>query len=172
MADAQVKVRPAAEDDLHAIAGIYAPYVTDTVATFEEEVPDHAEWRRRISVVTDLGLPFIVAELDGTVVGYAYAGPWKPRAAYRHTVEDSIYLAPGHSGQGIGRTLLTALVEECERIGIRQIIAVIADTGLPGSPALHRSLGFTDRGTLTKVGWKHGRWIDVALLQRELPGSE
>lgn len=171
MVDAAVKIRPSSDGDIPAIAGIYAPYVTDSVATFEEDVPDNDEWRLRMSAITDRGLPFLVAELDGQVIGYAYAGAWKTRTAYRHTVENSIYLAPGHSRRGIGRTLLTALVEECERIGIRQIIAVIADTGRPGSPELHRSLGFTDRGTLTKIGRKHERWIDVRLLQLELPGE-
>lgn len=165
------KVRPAVEGDIPAIADIYAPYVTGGVATFEEEVPDHGEWRDRMTGIAEHGLPFLVAELDGGVVGYAYADRWKARAAYRHTVEDSVYVAPGFGGRGVGRVLLSALLDECRRIGVHQVIAVIADTGRTESRGLHRALGFADIGTLPQVGRKHGRWIDIFLMQRTLDGT-
>jgi L-amino acid N-acyltransferase YncA len=118
------------------------------------------------------GLPFLVAETGGAVTGYAYASPWRPKPAYRHTVEDSVYLAPGQRGRGLGRLLLEALLTGCADAGVRQVIAVIADSGDPASVLLHRACGFTDAGRLTRVGFKHGRWVDTLLMQRALePGG-
>ncbi|WP_424923608.1 N-acetyltransferase family protein [Amycolatopsis acidicola] len=162
-------VKPARPEHLAAIAEIYAYYVENSLVTFELTSPNEAEWARRFANVGEAGLPFLVAESDGKVAGYAYCTPWKTRPAYRQTVENSIYLAPGATGQGIGGLLLDALLEACAAAGIREVIAVIADTGTNGaSPALHRRRGFVDSGRLVNVGFKHGRWIDTMLLQRTL----
>jgi L-amino acid N-acyltransferase YncA len=168
----QATVRPATGDDLDAVARIFAHYVTSTIITFEEDPPGLTHWRQRLGSCAERGLPFLVAETDGTVAGYAYASPWRPKAAYRHTAEDSVYLAPASRGKGLGRLLLDALLAACATADVQQIIAVIADTGDPASTALHRACGFTDAGRLTKVGYKQGRWIDTVLLQRAVgPGQ-
>jgi L-amino acid N-acyltransferase YncA len=161
-------IRSAVPADLPAVAEIFAHYVTHTVATFEETPPTVARWRQRLDDLTDRGLPFLVADLDGEVAGFAYAGPWRPKPAYRYTVEDTIYLDPGRTGQGLGGLLLGALLAESARAGMRQMIAVIADTGRSDSVALHRRFGFTDAGLLVGVGAKHGRWVDTRLMQRTL----
>jgi L-amino acid N-acyltransferase YncA len=166
MPDTQSTVRPATTGDLGAIAGIFAHYVTDSVCTFEEVPPTAGQWRQRLGTLIEYGLPFLVAEVDGTVAGYAYASPWRPKPAYRHTVEDSIFLAPDRQGKGLGRLLLDALLTGCAAAGSRQVVAVIADSGDPASVALHRACGFTEAGRLTRVGYKHGRWIDTVLMQR------
>ncbi|MBB2933066.1 phosphinothricin acetyltransferase [Amycolatopsis bartoniae] len=162
-------VKSAAERHLADIAEIYAHYVTGSVVTFELEPPDLPEWRRRFTAVTGAGLPFLVAEADGVVLGYAYCSPWKSRPAYRRTVENSIYLAPSAVGKGLGGLLLDELLERCAANGIREVIAVIAAPG-PDNPsaALHRRRGFTEAGCLTGVGFKHGRWLDTLLMQRSL----
>jgi L-amino acid N-acyltransferase YncA len=164
-------VCPAAPADLEAVAGIYAHYVTGTVITFEERPPTVADWRQRLDDLSGRGLPFLVAKIGDDVVGYAYAGPWRPKPAYRHTVENSVYLAPERTGRGLGRALLEGLLDECGRAGVRQVVAVIADTGSDASAALHRRLGFTQVGRLTGVGHKHGRWVDTILMQRSLPSG-
>lgn len=164
----QASVRPVADEDLDTIAGIFARYVTDSVVTFEEIPPTVAHWQRRLDGLAARALPFLVAEVGGEVVGYAYAGPWRPKPAYRHTVEDTVYLAPEWTGKGLGRLLLERLLAECARAGVRQMIAVIADTGDPTSAALHYACGFVDAGRLRAVGHKHGRWVDTLLLQRDL----
>lgn len=165
----QASVRPAASADLNAIARIFAYYVSNSVATFEETPPTVETWRRRLDELTRGGLPFLVADVHDEVIGYAYASPWRPKPAYRHTVEDSVYVAPGSTGRGVGRLLLQAVLTRCADAGARQMIAVVADTGDPASAALHRALGFSEAGQLRHVGYKHGRWIDTLLLQRELP---
>ncbi len=165
---AGIMVRAAIPADTEAVAAIYAHYVTDTVVTFEEVPPAAADWRRRLDDLAGRNLPFLVAEQDGAVRGYAYASPWRPRPAYRHTVEDSVYISPGQTGRGLGRALLAGLLDGCEQASVRQIIAVIADTGDDASVALHRRLGFEPAGRLRQVGRKHGRWIDTVLMQREL----
>lgn len=165
-------VRAGTAADLPAIAEIYAHYVLGSVATFEMQAPDAAEWRRRFDAITAAGLPFLVAEEDGRVAGYAYCSPWKPRPAYRQTVENSIYLAPWALGRGLGGHLLDELLSACRALHLREIIAVIADTADPSSPALHRSRGFTDAGRLRRVGYKHDRWIDTLLLQLSLHSGE
>jgi len=161
-------VRAAVPADLEAVAAICAHYVTSTVTTFEEVPPTVADWQRRLDELAGRNLPFLVAAQDGTVCGYAYASPWRPKPAYRYTVEDTVYVAPAHLGRGLGRALLGTLLTGCERAGARQVIAVIADTGSEASVALHRRLGFTPAGRLRRVGRKHGRWIDTVLMQRDL----
>jgi len=162
-------IRRAEVPDLAEVAAIFAHYVTDSVATFEEEPPPVGAWEQRLADLTERSLPFLVAEADGTVCGYAYASPWRPKPAYRHTVEDSVYLAPGQIGRGIGSALIGNLLADCAQAGARQMIAVIADTGSDASAALHARFGFSPAGRLTGVGYKHGRWIDTLLMQRSLP---
>jgi phosphinothricin acetyltransferase len=166
---APVVVRRAEVADLAEVAAIFAHYVTGSVATFEEEPPPVGAWEQRLTDLAARNLPFLVAEADGTVCGYAYASPWRPKPAYRHTVEDSVYLAPGQIGRGIGSALLGSLLTCCAEAGARQVIAVIADTGSDASAALHTRFGFSPAGRLTGVGYKHGRWIDTLLMQRNLP---
>lgn len=163
-----IAVRPAVTDDLDAIAEIYAHHVLTGVATFELTPPDADEWRRRFDTVAERELPFLTATLDGQVAGYGYCGPWKTRPAYRHTAEDSVYLAPSALGLGIGGRLLDGLLSECAGAGVRQVIAVIVDSNGASSLALHRNRGFIEVGRLTAVGYKHGRWLDTLLLQRSL----
>lgn len=161
-------IRDAIESDLPAIQAIYAHYVLTSVASFEETPPDVDDLRARRAAVLQQGLPYLVAVVDGTVAGYAYATPYRSRSAYRYTVEDSIYIDDTQRSRGIGRALLAALIERCEAGPGRQMIAVIADGGLGGSTALHRAFGFEPIGTLKAVGFKAGRWIDTALMQRPL----
>jgi L-amino acid N-acyltransferase YncA len=182
-----MNVRAARDTDLDQIAAIYAHYVVHSVATFEEEAPPVSSWRTRLSTLAELRLPFLVAEAeaDGTVCGYAYAGPWRPRPAYRYSVEDSVYVAPGHGGRGIGSALLGSLLDGCAEAGMREVIAVIAASGAgtsvagasvagasvagasvaDASIALHARLGFVPAGRLTGVGRKHDRWLDTVLMQ-------
>ena len=170
----QSVVRAAVPADLEQVAAIYAHYVTTSLATFEEVPPTPADWRRRLDDLADRKLPFLVTHSDAAgrpVSGYAYASPWRPKPAYRHTVEDTVYVSPGQVGRGLGSALLGALLAACADAGARQVIAVIADTGSDASVALHRRFGFAHAGRLSAVGRKHGRWIDTVLMQRELgPG--
>jgi L-amino acid N-acyltransferase YncA len=145
-------------------AEIFGHYVTTSVATFETVPPTEEDWRRKLADLTGRGLPFLVCERDGRVAGYAYAAPWRTKPAYRHTVEDTIYVAPGQTGEGLGGQLLRSLLQECQRVGLEQVIAVIADDGDPASAALHRAAGFTDAGRRRK----HGRLLDTLLMQRDL----
>ncbi len=161
-------IRPAAPGDITAITAIYAPEVLRGTATFELEPPSEAEMLRRFREITAAGYPYLVAERGGQVVGYAYVSAYRTRPAYRFAVEDSIYVAADHHGQGIGRSLLAASIKECEARGFRQMIAVIGDSMQIGSIALHRSAGFTFCGTLHAVGYKFGRWIDSVNMQRAL----
>ncbi|KWX67357.1 acetyltransferase [Mycobacterium sp. NAZ190054] len=162
-------VRPAVPGDVEAIGAIYGHYVRTGVATFELDPPGAEELLRRMAAVTDAGLPYLVAVADGQVAGYAYCAPWKARRAYRFTVEDSVYVAPHAAGRGVGGRLLDALLDECARVGIRQVIAVIVDADAAASLTLHRRRGFTEAGRLTAVGFKHDRWLDTVLLQKTLP---
>ena len=161
-------VRAATTADLPAIADIYAHYVVHSVASFELEPPTADDWQNRFANVAAAGLPFLVAEREGRVAGYGYCLPWKARPAYQGTVEDSIYLAPWATGQGAGKELLGALLEASRVAGVREVIAVIADSGDPSSVALHKKLGFDEAGRLRQVGHKHGRDIDTVLLQCSL----
>lgn len=165
------RVRDAIAGDLTVIAEIYAHYVENSVATFELVAPDIEEWRTRFVSIADAGLPFLVAEIDGRAAGYAYCSPWKARPAYRWTVEDSIYLAPWALGRGVGGVLLDELLAACAGRGLREVVAVIADTGNPASAALHRRRGFVDAGRLSRVGYKHDRWLDTVLMQHSLVGE-
>jgi phosphinothricin acetyltransferase len=161
-------IRPATTEDLGAVAAIFGHYVTSSVVTFEVTPPTVEYWCRARDDLAGRGLPFLVCECADRVVGYAYAAPWRPKPAYEHTVESTVYLAPGHTGQGLGRQLLDALLRHCARAGVEQVIAVIADSGVPASAALHRACGFTEAGRLRNVGRKHGRVIDTLLMQHDL----
>ena len=167
-----VKLRAAVEADLPAIQAIYAEHVLEGLGSFELEPPTVAELARRMADVRARDLPWLVAERDGRVQGYAYASRFRPRPAYRHTIEGSVYVATGQERNGVGRALLGALLAECERQGYRQMLAVIGDSGNTASIGLHKALGFTDAGLLRAVGFKHGRWVDVVIMQRALgPGD-
>jgi phosphinothricin acetyltransferase len=150
------------------ITAIYAHAVRHGRASFELEPPDKAEMERRRDALVGAGYPYLVAEVSGTVVGYAYAGAYRSRPAYGSTVESSVYVAAAHHGRGLGRLLLARLIEEAERRGFRQMVAVIGDSANLASIRLHESLGFAHVGTLRSVGWKHERWLDTVLMQRAL----
>ena len=162
------EIRPATEADLPAITKIYEHAVLHGTATFELIPPDLAEMTRRYRALMDGGYPYLVAEVEGEVIGYAYAGPYRPRPAYRFTVENSIYLRPTIHRRGIGLRLLHRLLEECERRGYRQMIAVIGDSANSGSIGLHTVCGFQMIGTHPNVGLKFGRWLDTVMMQRAL----
>ena len=167
-----VSIRPASPADIPAITRIYAHAVQHGTASFELEPPDQAETARRLHTLLDGGYPYIVAEIGGVLVGYAYAGPYRPRPAYRYSVEDSIYIDPGALRKGVGRALLERLIVECERRGYRQMIAVIGDSAQTPSIELHRAAGFRMIGNIENVGYKFDRWLDSVLMQRPLgPGA-
>lgn len=167
-----VGVRDAREADFTAIQRIYGHHVLHGLASFEEEAPSEQELLARRAKVLELGLPYIVAELEGRVVGYSYAGAWRPRPAYRHSIENTVYVEDGLAGRGVGRALLGELIRRCELGPWRQMIAVIGDSANHGSIGLHRSFGFRMVGTLQGVGFKHGRWVDSVLMQRALGDGE
>ena len=164
----QFQVRPSTEDDLSAITRIYSHHVLHGSATFELDPPAQNEMAKRRSAILALAMPYLVAEHQQQIVGYAYASPYRPRPAYRFTVEDSIYIDPDHVGQGCGRALLAALIEHCEQGPWRQMIAVIGDTANTASIRLHQHFRFRSVGTLSAVGFKFDRWIDTVLMQRDL----
>jgi phosphinothricin acetyltransferase len=165
-----LSIRPAGPADIPAITAIYAQAVLHGTASWEVEPPDEAEMLRRQEAILAGGYPYLVAERDGALLGYAYAGAYRPRPAYRATVENSIYIAPVAQGSGVGGALLAALIEACTARGFRQMIAVIGDgTGASiGSRRLHERAGFRLIGVAEKVGYKHGRWLDQMLMQKEL----
>jgi phosphinothricin acetyltransferase len=167
-----VDIRAAREADLDRITEIYADAVRHGTASYELEPPSRAEMGSRFAALAGNGFPYIVAEDDGGVLGYAYAGAFRPRPAYRFVVEDSIYVSPEAKGRGVGRLLLDALIEEVRRLGFRQIIAVIGD-GTPDSASvrLHEKLGFRHSGRLEGTGYKHGRWLDTVFMQLALNGG-
>jgi len=167
-----LEIRPAAARDVPAIAAIYAHHVRHGLASFELEPPSEAEMERRRVEIAARGLPYLAALEGDELVGYAYAGPYRPRPAYRYTVENSVYVKPGRERRGIGRRLLAALLAECEALGLRQVVAVIGDSANDASIRLHESLGFRRAGLLQAVGFKFGRWVDSVQMQRELgPGD-
>jgi L-amino acid N-acyltransferase YncA len=169
---AVVVVRDARDADLVAVQAIYAHHVLHGLATFEEVPPTVAELRARHASVVGQGLPYLVAEQTGAVVGYCYAASYRPRPAYRYAVENSVYVADGLAGRGIGVALLGELIARCEAGPWRQMIAIIGDSDNAGSIALHRRLGFAHVGTLRSVGFKLGRWVDSVVMQRALgPGD-
>jgi phosphinothricin acetyltransferase len=161
-------IREANARDAPALAAIYGHHVIHGAGTFEEEPPDAAEMAARLERVRDKGLPWLVAVIEHVVVGYAYASPYNPRAAYRYTVENSVYIAPGQAGRGVGKALLGRLIERCEALGYRQMMAVIGDSANNASIGLHASLGFEHRGAALGVGRKHDRWLDIVWMQRGL----
>jgi phosphinothricin acetyltransferase len=163
-----IVVRDATEADMAAIGAIYAGHVLRGSASFEEVPPSVVEMSARRAAVLALGLPYLAADMAGKLVGYSYATSYRARPAYRYTIEDSVYIAEGCSGKGIGTALLGELIARCERGPWRQMIAVIGDSANAGSIALHRRLGFAHAGTLQSVGFKFGRWIDSVLMQRAL----
>ncbi|MBI3898342.1 MAG: N-acetyltransferase [Gammaproteobacteria bacterium] len=150
------------------ISAIYTHHVLNGTASFEESPPDVAEMRQRYRVIVDAGLPYLVAEKDGRIVGYSYVGPYRTRSAYRYTVEDSVYVDPAQVGNGIGTALITALFEPTRRLGMKQIIAVIGGSTNIASQRLHERQGFVHVGTLTAVGFKFGRWVDSVVMQKAL----
>jgi len=163
-----IEIRPADVTDIPAITAIYAEEVLERTATFELEAPDVAEMTRRYAALTDSGFPYLIAASDGVVSGYAYAGPFRPRPAYRFTVENSIYLAPAFQRQGIGLLLLEELIARSAASGLRQMVAVIGDSANQASIRLHARAGFSMIGTLANTGLKFGRWLDTVLMQRAL----
>ena len=167
-----VTIRPATPADIPTITRIYAHAVQNGTATFELEPPDEAEMTRRMTALLDGNFPYLAAENGGALAGYAYAGLYRPRPAYRFTVEDSIYIDPNAQRRGVGRALLKRLILECEKRGFRQMIAVIGDSAQVPSIEVHRALGFRHVGNVENVGFKFGRWLDTVLMQRDLgPGA-
>jgi phosphinothricin acetyltransferase len=175
--EAAVRLRDAGPDDLPPIQAIYAHHVRHGLASFEETPPDLAEIRRRYEDTLARGFPYIAAEISGTggrpiLAGYAYAGAYRTRPAYRYSVENSVYIAPDCLGQGVGRSLLTELIGRCTALGFRQMIAVIGDSDNAASIGLHKALGFTRTGTIVSVGFKFGRWVDSVIMQRPLGAGD
>ena len=168
----QPTIRPGTEADVASVRAIYAHHVLTGLASFEIEPPDVDEMRRRREAVVERGFPYLVAEIGGEVVGYAYAGPYRARPGYRFSCENSIYIRRGWEGRGIGKALLAPLIAGCEAMGMRQMVAVIGDSGNDASINLHKSLGFEMAGILRSIGFKFGRWLDSVMMQRALgPGD-
>lgn len=174
-----ILIRPSTDADVAAITSIYGHHVLHGTGTFETEPPSEADMAARRADVLSKGLPYLVAEEHGAVIGFAYGNWFKPRAAYRYSVEDSIYLAPGQQGKGLGRALLSEFLARCEAVGVRKVMAVIGDSANAGSVGLHRSLGFQNVGVVKSCGWKFGRWLDIVLMDKSIglgdstePGAE
>ena len=161
-------IRPCLPADLVSVTAIYAHHVTHGSGSFELEPPSLADMKQRHSAVLQLGLPWLVADLNDEVQGFAYAGQFRPRPAFGYLVEDSVYVQPEHTGQSLGTALLEALIRQCEQAGKRQMLAVIGDSANAASIALHAGLGFRHAGLLKASGWKHGRWLDTVLMQKAL----
>jgi phosphinothricin acetyltransferase len=161
-------IRACTVADIAYVQAIYAHHVRTGFGTFEEEPPSVAEMRQRFEALVAHEFPFRVALIDGRLAGYAYAGPFRPRAAYRHTCETSVYVAADAQRRGVGRELMLQVIEECQRLGKRQMLAVIGDSGNAASIGLHSALGFASVGTFKNIGYKFGRWLDVVLMQRAL----
>lgn len=161
-------LRAATPADLAPMRAIYAHHVAQGLGTFEEVAPTAEDFAARWAAVTGCGLPWLAAELDGQVAGYAYAGPFRPRSGYRYTAEDSVYVAPDRVGGGVGRALLGGVISACAEAGMRALVALIGDSGNDASIGLHRALGFEPAGLMRSAGWKHGRWADVVILQKAL----
>jgi phosphinothricin acetyltransferase len=168
----ELLIRESCDADVTAIAAIYGHHVRYGVASFEEEAPDEAEMARRRAELLARGFPYFVAERDGKVVGYCYAGAYRARIGYRFSLEDSIYIDPGEVGRGIGRALLTRVIERATELGYRQMVAVIGGRETVASIRLHEALGFTHTGVLHGIGFKFGRWVDTVLMQRALGPGE
>ncbi|CAN5176852.1 GNAT family N-acetyltransferase [soil metagenome] len=165
-------VRDATVADLAALTAIYGHNVLTGTGTFETIPPDESEMGRRFAAIAALDLPWLVADIDDGVVGYAYAGPFRTRPAYRFTVETSVYVGAGATGRGVGRALLIELIARCDALGLRQMLAVIGDSENAASIGLHAAQGFELIGTMPAVGWKFERWLDVVFMQRQLGPGE
>ena len=172
-AESQLRVGDAEDADMAAVRAIYAHHVRTGLGSFEAAPPGIAEIAERRRQVLARGLPYLVArDADGTVLGFAHAFPYRTRPAYRHSVENSVYVAPAAARHGVGRALLHALIERCTEIGLRQMVAIIGDSANAASIELHANLGFRTVGVLQAIGFKHGRWVDTVLMQRRLgPGG-
>jgi L-amino acid N-acyltransferase YncA len=172
MTEPLLRIRPSVAEDIASITEIYATSVRDGTGSFEIEPPDAAEMARRRSDVVKNGLPWLVAEAHSGMLGYAYAGPFRPRPAYRYCLEDSVYLRSDARGRGVGRWLLAELIARCEALGARQMVAVIGDSANTASIRLHAAQGFRSAGRIAAAGWKFERWLDVVFMQRSLgPGQ-
>jgi len=163
-----IVVRDSTPEDVSSIQAIYEHHVLYGLASFEELPPSVEEMHRRRADVLERGFPYLVAELAGIVLGYAYVSPYRARSAYRYAVENSVYVRHDAVARGIGRCLLAELIARCERLELREVIAVIGDSENAASVGLHAALGFRNVGVLTSVGFKHGRWVDSVLMQRTL----
>ena len=161
-------IRPSRDSDMAALTAVYAHHVLHGTGTFETEPPGVPEMSARRADVLSKGLPYLVAELDGELAGFAYGNWFKPRPAYRYSVEDSIYLAPGLQRQGVGRALLAELLARFEAVGIRKVMAIVGDSANAGSVGLHLALGFSKVGVIEDCGWKLGAWRDIVLMQKTL----
>ena len=167
--NAEPVIRKASEPDLSAIVEIYNYYIQNSVVTFDLDPMSLQDWTDKYKWITDLGLPFIVAEsASGQIIGFAYVAPWRQKAAFKRTVEDSIYLRPAAIGKRVGTKLLTVLLEQSKAAGVKEIVAVISDKGAESSIALHERFGFKHQGHLGKVGFKFGRWLGTVLMQKSL----
>lgn len=167
-----IVLRDAVDSDLPAIHAIYSHHVLHGLGSFEEVPPTLEEMTQRYRAIRDKAMPYLVVTQGPRVLGYAYAGPYRPRIAYRYTVEDSIYVAHDAAGKGVGRKLLAELIARCTAMGFRQMVAVIGDSGNLGSIGVHKALGFAMIGTLPSVGFKFGRWVDSVYMQRALGSGD
>ena len=165
-------IRASTPADIPAITQIYSHHVLHGTGSFETDPPSEAEMVRRRDEVLARQLPYLVAEEDGQIVGYAYANWFKARPAYRFSAEDSIYVANGQHGKGLGRLLMAALIDACEQAGVRKLIAVIGDSGNHGSVGVHAAAGFVHVGTMRSVGWKFGRWLDIVMMEKTLGAGD
>ena len=168
LASTAVEILDAGPHHVPAVQAIYSHYVLHDLCSFEEEVPTVEQMQARRADVLARGLPYLVAMKDGEVAGYAYASPYRSRSAYRHTVEDSIYVAPGMQGHGIGKALLLEVIRRCTESGFTQMVAVVGNSANAGSQRVHQRLGFETVGVLRNVGFKFGQWVDTVLMQRAL----
>jgi L-amino acid N-acyltransferase YncA len=165
----EYSIRPAVEADLPAVLSLYRHYVRNSVVTFDEKPPTIRAFRAKFEHTEKVGHPFLVAESPGgDILGYARVTAYRDKSAFRHTVESTIYLGPASTGRGLGRALLEALIEKCKEAGLKEMIAVIADSGADASLALHESLGFKETGRMGKVGFKFDRWIGIVMMQKSL----
>ena len=161
-------IRPSRDEDIPAITAIYAHHVLHGTGTFETDPPNEANMTARRADVLSKGLPYLVAEHDGKVAGFAYGNWFKPRPAYRYSVEDSIYLAPELQRKGLGRALMAELLAQFEAVGIRKVMAIIGDSANAGSVGIHQAFGFTQVGIVESCGWKLGAWRDIVIMQKTL----
>ena len=166
--EAAFHIRPAREDDVPAITRMYAFHVVYGTASWEYEPPGDEEMLKRMRAVVAQGYPYFVAEAGGAVAGYSYASTYRARPGYRFTIEDSVYVDGSYQRRGIARALLSALIDRCGELGFQQMLAVIGDSANTASIELHRSMGFRHVGTFTRIGFKHGRWLDSVQMQRTL----